>query len=235
MGLADLHTHTIFSDGTASVPAVLKRAKRIGLDIIAITDHDTIEGALRAVELAPQFGIQVIPGIEISTADGHLLALSIQKLIPAGLSLIETVIRVGELGGFCIAPHPTATVGMGMHSLNAHSICKVLCDRDASRVLIGIETYNALIMDRECNYTAAVLAERSDIAQTGGSDAHSLDAIGLGATIFRGNTVQHLISALSTATTQVHKGPEWGPAHILGNWAARYLMSMPSRLLSTLT
>jgi predicted metal-dependent phosphoesterase TrpH len=230
MGLADLHTHTIFSDGTASVPAVLKRAKKIGLDIIAITDHDTIDGALLALELAPQYDIQVIPGVEINTADGHLLALSVQKLIPAGLSLIETLNRVGELGGFCIAPHPTAT-GMGVNSLSSQSICKALCDRDAARVLLGIETYNATILDRAGNYAARIFAERSNISQTGGSDAHSLGTIGLGATIFPGHTVQEFVRALSTATTQVHKEPEWSLAHIIGNWAASYLMAnlLPAR------
>jgi predicted metal-dependent phosphoesterase TrpH len=63
MGIADLHTHTIYSyDGTASVSAVLKHAKRVGLDLIAITDHDEINGALKALQLAPKFGIEVIPG-----------------------------------------------------------------------------------------------------------------------------------------------------------------------------
>ncbi len=60
MGLADLHIHSIFShDGTATVPAILERAKQVGLDIIAITDHDVIRGSLLAAELAPQYGIQV--------------------------------------------------------------------------------------------------------------------------------------------------------------------------------
>ena len=75
MGLADLHMHTIYSyDGTATVPSVLKHAKQAGMDIIAITDHDEIRGALLAEELAPQFGIQVLRGIEITTAEGDLLA-----------------------------------------------------------------------------------------------------------------------------------------------------------------
>ena len=76
MGLADLHIHTIYSyDGTASVPAVLTRAKQIGLDVIAITDHDEIAGSLKALELASKYGVQVIPAIEITTAEGDLLAL----------------------------------------------------------------------------------------------------------------------------------------------------------------
>ena len=130
MGLADIHMHTLFSyDGTATVPAVLNRASQVGLDLIAITDHDEIRGALLAEQLAPKFGIQVIPGVEITTAEGDLLALSIRKLIPAGLSLIETVNRVGQQGGFCVAPHPGAG-GLGMKSLSAFSIYR---DRKSTR------------------------------------------------------------------------------------------------------
>jgi predicted metal-dependent phosphoesterase TrpH len=185
MGLADLHMHTLYSyDGTATVPAVLKRAKQVGLDLIAITDHDEIRGALLAEQLASKFDIQVIPGVEITTAEGDLLALSIHKIIPAGLPLIETIKRVGEQGGFCIAPHPMAG-GMGMKSLSAYSIRQAQLDHETERILIGIETYNATTLDREGNHAAKIWAERFNIAQTGSSDAHVLEAIGLGATIFQ--------------------------------------------------
>jgi len=113
MGLADLHLHTIYSyDGTASLSAVLNRAKQLGLDVIAITDHDEIAGALKALEIASSYNVEVIPGIEITTADGDLLALFITEKVDAGLSLVETVLRVRKLGGVCIAPHPMAG---GMH------------------------------------------------------------------------------------------------------------------------
>jgi predicted metal-dependent phosphoesterase TrpH len=70
MGLADLHIHTVYSyDGTASVLAVLRRAKTLGINMIAITDHDEIAGSLKALEHAGDFGIEVIPGIEITTAE----------------------------------------------------------------------------------------------------------------------------------------------------------------------
>ncbi len=224
MGLADLHIHSIFShDGTATVSAILQRAKQVGLDILAITDHDVIQGSLLAAELAPRYGVQVITGVEITTADGDLLALNIRKLIPAGLPLMETILRVGEQGGFCIAPHPLSTA-YRMHSLGAYAIRQVLQDRDASRILIGVETYNAMVLDRSCNDAAKILAERSDIAQTGSSDAHVLEAVGLGATIFPGNTTQQLIAALWTGTTQVMKGPQWRAAHVIGSWAAHYLL-----------
>jgi hypothetical protein len=97
MGISDLHIHTIFScDGTASVKAVLGRARAIGLDVIAITDHDEFRGALLAEQLASQYGIQVIPASEVTTGEGDLLALGIRKLIPKGMSLIETLLRVGD-------------------------------------------------------------------------------------------------------------------------------------------
>jgi len=234
MGLADLHMHTIFSyDGTASVPAVLKRAKQVGLDLIAITDHDEIRGALQAEELAPKFDIQVIPGVEITTAEGDLLALSIRKLVPAGLPLIETIKRVGEQGGFCIAPHPMAG-GMGMKSLSAYSIRQAQLDYEAERILIGIETYNATALDREGNHAARVWSERFGISQTGSSDAHVLEAIGLGATIFPGNTISDLVAALWSSTTRVHRGPEWNAVQTLGLWAANYLISAPAHLIPAL-
>jgi predicted metal-dependent phosphoesterase TrpH len=143
MGLADLHIHTIYSyDGTASVPAVLARAQQVGLNVIAITDHDEIRGSLKAFALAPRFGIEVIPGIEITTAEGDLLALFVTEKFEPGLSLIGTIIEVGEAGGICIAPHPMAR-GAGMKSLSGPSIIQALQHPDASRILIGIETYNA--------------------------------------------------------------------------------------------
>lgn len=225
MGLADLHIHSIFShDGTATVPTILRRAKQVGLDIIAITDHDVIRGSLLAAELAPQYGIQVITGVEITTAAGDLLALNIRKLIPAGLPLMETIMRVGEQGGFCIAPHPISTA-YSMHSLGAYAIRQVLRDHDAARILIGIETYNAMVFDRSCNDDAKILAERSDIAQTGSSDAHVVEAVGLGATIFPGDTISQLIAALWTGTTQVKKGAQWKAPHIIVSWAAHYLLN----------
>lgn len=109
MGKADLHIHTIHSwDGASTVPAVLKQASDTArLDVIAITDHDQFAGVLEALELAPRYGIEVVPGSEITTADGHLLALYIHHKIPAGLSLVETVLEVGRQGGLCIAAYPT--------------------------------------------------------------------------------------------------------------------------------
>lgn len=222
MGLADLHLHTIYSyDGTASVPSVLKRAQETGLDVIAITDHDEIDGALEAVKLASHYGIAVIPASEITTAEGDLLALFIDQKIKAGLSLIETVLQVREQGGVCIAPHPMAG-GMGMKSLSAYSILKALRNPHVAETLIGIETYNGTTIDRMSNHYAQIFANGLNIAKTGSSDAHVIDTIGFGATEFEGNTAQDLLNSLKNKTTKVRKQNEWSAIQILSNWGFRY-------------
>jgi predicted metal-dependent phosphoesterase TrpH len=230
MGLADLHLHTIYSyDGTASLAAVLNRAKQIGLDVIAITDHDEIRGALKALELAPNYGVEVIPGSEITTADGDLLALFITEKVDAGLSLVETVLRVRELGGICIAPHPMAG-GMGMKSLSGRAILKALRNPQVADTLIGIETYNGTAIDRISNHYANILASRLHIAKTGNSDAHIIDTIGFGVTEFKGHTAADLLTALKNKTTKARRQKEWSALRILGGWSISYMRSRLLRL-----
>lgn len=225
MGRADLHLHTIYSfDGTASLAAVLNRAKQLRLDVIAITDHDEIEGALKAMEIAPNYGVEVIPGIEITTAEGDLLAFFITEKVDAGLSLTETVLRVRELGGVCVAPHPMAS-GLGMKSLGARAIMKALRNPRVADTLIGIEVYNATALDRISNYYASILAGRLDIAHVGNSDAHTVGALGLGATEFEGSSAADLLTALKNKTTKVSKQKEWSALRVLGSWGIRYMES----------
>ncbi len=230
MGLADLHLHTIYSyDGTASLAAVLSSAKQAGLNVIAITDHDEITGAVKAMELASNYDVEVIPGSEITTADGDLLALFITEKVKAGLSLIETVLRVRELGGVCIAPHPMAG-GMGMKSLSARTILKALRIPEVAETLLGIEVYNATALDRISNHYARLLANGLDIAHVGNSDAHVVDAIGLGATEFEGNTAADLLTALKNKTTKVRKQKEWSAFRIVSSWGMSYMGSAIVRI-----
>ncbi len=235
MGLADLHIHTDYSyDGTAAVQDVLRKAKAMGLDVIAITDHDEIAGALKAVRLAPRYGIEVIPGIEITTAEGDLLAFCITEKVQAGLSLVETVLKVRELGGVCVAAHPMSG-GFGMKSLSARSIIKALKNRQVAETLIGIEAYNGTAIDRLSNHSAAILAKRLRVAQTGSSDAHIIDTIGFGATEFEGSSAADLLTSLKNRTTKVRKQKEWSAFRVLGSWGMRYLGNMITRWAWTTT
>lgn len=230
MGLADLHIHTIYSyDGTATVPAVLRQAKKIGLNVIAITDHDEIAGALEAVKLASHYGVEVIPGSEITTAEGDLLALNITEKIQPGLSLIETLLRVKDQGGVAIAAHPMAG-GMGMKSLTPYSILKALKHPVAGPVLIGIETYNGSAIDRISNHYAEIFASTLPIAHIGNSDAHTIDTLGFGATEFPGTTATDLLLSIRERTTQVRKLNEWSAFRVLSRWGIRYMESAFTRL-----
>ena len=201
----------------------------MGLDVIAITDHDEIAGALKAMELASAYGVEVIPGIEITTADGDLLAFFITEKVDAGLSLVETVLRVRELGGACIAPHPMAG-GMGMKSLSGRTILNALRNPQVAETLIGIEAYNATALDRISNHYARVLANRLEIAHVGNSDAHVVDAIGLGATEFEGSSAADLLAALKNKTTKVRKQNEWSAFRVISSWGIRYVGSAFTRM-----
>jgi predicted metal-dependent phosphoesterase TrpH len=223
MGFADLHIHTVHSwDGTCAVPAVLKYAAEFtDLDVIAITDHDCIRGALEALQLAPRYGIEVIPGCEITTSDGHLLGLFIQRTIPAGLSLVETVHRVGEQGGICIAAHPGARVKT---SLSPRVIRQALQDADVRQVLIGIECFNAGLVYSGSNHQAGELAGELRLAQVGDSDSHTLETIGWGATEFAGFFPDDLRRSLQRVATRVRVGRSATGVEKITRWLPRFLL-----------
>jgi predicted metal-dependent phosphoesterase TrpH len=229
MGLADLHIHTNYSyDGTATVQEVLRKAKQIGLNVVAITDHDEVAGALEAVKIAPHFGVEVIPGIEITTAEGDLLALFITEKVEAGLSLVDTVLKVRELGGVCVAAHPMSN-GWGMNSLSADTLIQALKNPKVAETLIGVEVYNGTSIDRLSNHYARILAIRLKIANTGSSDAHIIENIGFGATEFEGHSAQDLLKALKKRATKVRKLKEWSIFRVLSSWGMRYMGNMLTR------
>lgn len=223
MGFSDLHIHTTYSwDGTCPVPAVLKYAADFtNLDVIAITDHDCILGALEAVRLAPRYGIEVIPGCEISTADGHLLGLFIHKAIPAGLSLVETVMRVGEQGGICIAAHPGARV---KRSIPLQTLRQCLDHPGVREVLVGIECFNAGLVYSQSNRQANALAEELGVARVGNSDTHVLDMIGWGATEFPGYSPFDLRHALQQRTTRPYARRSTTGLEKIIRWVPSFLL-----------
>ncbi len=221
MGFADLHIHSSYSwDGIVPVASILAHvAKTTDLQVVAITDHNRIEGALEAIALAPNYGLEVVPGCEVSTAEGHLLALFVTQVIPAGLSLTETIMQVGALGGLCIAPHPMA--GKISDSLSEAAITRALQNPQAREIFVGIESFNAGNVGwlyRDGNLRAGRLAQRLSLAQLGASDAHMLPAIGSGKTFFPGKTAQDLRQALLQRQTQAVQGTTPEAVHWLGRW-----------------
>jgi len=201
MGLADLHIHTTYSwDATSSVASVLRyTAQRTNLDVIAITDHDRIDGALEALDLASKYNLEVIPGIEVSSKQGHVLSLFVGELIPAGLSMEETIIRTVEQGGICIIPHPMMKSSMG---ISPHYIRRTLNNPEVAKGLIGIEMFNAGLAGAQRDQLAIYFADKLPLAKVGNSDAHVNFIIGKGATKFPGHTAADLRQALINRQTE---------------------------------
>lgn len=220
MGFADLHIHSMHSpDATTTVRAVLKQAADVGLDVIAITDHDEITGALEARELASQYGVEVVTGAEVTTDEGHLVALYVEKLPPSGMSLDETLLWIGHYGGIAIAPHPFNQLP---NSLDMQSVIGVLNRPRSKGILKGIEVYN--MSTRAFDETAEKLSVYLPLARTAASDAHVYWAIGLGRTQFRGSSADDLRLALDNAATIPIPFEGEMPASPLLSWLRRIFL-----------
>ncbi len=192
MGLADLHIHSTFSDGVATVEAILYHASmHTNLDVIAITDHDTLAGALRALELAPRFRVEVVPGVEVTTLEGHLLALFVTEPVAAGMSFVDTARRVREIGGLPIAAHPFDVLASGVGAR-----CLRRIQQDHPGLLAGVEVINGSLLSSVGNARAERLRWELELPGVGNSDAHLLEDIGAGYTIFPGSTAEDLRSAV---------------------------------------
>ena len=212
MGIADLHLHSVYSkDGTASIEAILWQAKVRELDIIAITDHNNMRGVSEALTLMNKYDLQVIPGVEISTADGHLLAYEINHPLPPRLPMKDTVLRIHELGGFCMIPHP---MSLGADAIRREVIRDALQDPDIAETIIGIEVINGGLLRR--NQQAANLPQELNLAPVANSDSHNILSVGRAATEFTGHTILDLKKALRERNTKpVWKHRLWDPVYYL--------------------
>jgi len=189
----DLHVHTNHSyDSVIKPEEVVFYAKKRGLDGIAITDHDKIECALK---MTKKTDFLIIPGIEVSSLGGHVLALNIQELIPKGLSVDETVDRIHSLGGIAVACHPTSFF---KGSLGEHISSKF----DA------VEVINASAFP--FNYSvkhSQKIASSLKIAQVAGSDAHYGPEIGYAYTLVNAESkVEEIVKSISRGLCQPFGG-----------------------------
>lgn len=166
--IIDPHIHSIYSKDSRMTPEeIIKRSRKIGLDAVAIADHNSIEGSKEGMkELKEVDDFVLIPAIEISTLKGHVVALGVEEEIKSNLSPEETVDKVREQGGIAIIPHPFVRYREG------------LCDYVKELDIDAIETLNSRYIFGYSNWRAKKLAEEKKIPQIGASDAHFLGAIG---------------------------------------------------------
>ena len=165
----DMHTHSEYSPDSRTPLAEQARAVRAaGLDVVCATDHNVIAGALRLREMAE--GFRVIVGEEISTRDGELIGLFLEREIPRDLTGEETIARIREQGGVVVVPHPFSR--NRMYHLRREALDRLWPKVDA------IEVFNAREAFAGDNRRAAVYAAERDLAGTAGSDAHRPAEVG---------------------------------------------------------
>ncbi|HEV2583241.1 MAG TPA: PHP-associated domain-containing protein [Ktedonobacteraceae bacterium] len=201
LGRADLHMHSTYSDGIGSIEQILRHVQQCtNLAVMALTDHDVIEGALRARDLwaMGNYHFDFIVGEEISTLEGHLLALFIEKRIRPGLSMERSIDLVHEQGGLAVVAHP-------LNRIFRHSCHREVLDRIArsrNTWLDGIETWNASFCGIYANRVAMSTNRRVyGWPELGNSDAHTLSSIGSGYTWFEGQTAQELRECVEAGLT----------------------------------
>jgi len=193
----ELHTHSELShDGRDPVDLLLEQAAAVGLDAIAVTDHDEIDASLEALEKAPEYGLVGIPGIEVTSRAGHVLALGVEEAIPPGLSFGETLDRIHELGGIAVVPHPYQESRSGvMANITPESLAMA----DA------IEVYNSRLLTGRGNRQARTFATEYDLPMTAGSDAHISEMVGQAVTLIDADerTADAILDAVAAGRTEV--------------------------------
>ncbi|MEZ3115422.1 PHP domain-containing protein [Halobaculum sp. MBLA0147] len=167
---AELHCHSELShDGRDPVELLVEQAAGVGLDVLAVTDHDEIAASREAATLAADYGLVGIVGMEVTSAAGHVLGLGIDESIPAGLSFDETIDRIHDAGGIAVVPHPFQK---SRHGVAPHVSEEQLARADA------IEVFNSRLLTGRGNRRAESFAVGRGLPTVAGSDAHVSEMVG---------------------------------------------------------
>lgn len=213
----DLHIHSSFSDGRDGVEAILEAALEKKLDGIAITDHDTLEGSIEAERIVREqnLNLMVIPGVEVSTLDGHLLALGVRELPPKKRSPEETIEFVHQQGGIAIVSHPYHVFRHAMYRIPP-------CD--------AVEVHNSKYIFGIANLWAKRQAKRLGLPMVAGSDAHMAKTVGLGVTLIEvenGSAVSDVLTVIRAGRVKID-GKKTSPSVFVSQaarWVKRHIAS----------
>lgn len=206
LGRADVHIHSNYSDGKPTIKEILDYVQeKTDLDVIAICDHDTIDGALEAQELMKQgdYRFDLIIGEEITSEKGHILGLFLKEKVRPGMSAKKTVEAVHDQRGMAIASHPferTSFHNKDVPIMNGIGMKALL---QVAGIIDGMEIVNATPWLSDENYRASLINKTVIFAaETGSSDAHILEAIGMGYTLFEGKSARDFHKALKLHQTR---------------------------------
>jgi predicted metal-dependent phosphoesterase TrpH len=195
----DLHIHSQYSEDGAGTPKeIIKNLKKRGLHGMAITDHNSVEGGLKALKIAPKDFI-IIPGVEISTLDGHMIALDIKENIQRELTIEETVEKINDLGGIPIVPH----LFRNMSGIKEEKLLKI------HKKLPAIEVFNSCSVYKS-NLRTSRCAKELKLGGTGGSDSHIPEYAGYGYTIVNTSDLSK-----DAVVSEIKKRKTWGEGIVL--------------------
>jgi predicted metal-dependent phosphoesterase TrpH len=203
LGRADLHIHTLASDGTVGVVEVLDHVERAtDLDVIAIADHERIDAAVAAKGIAQDRGLsfEVVVAEEITTLGGHLLGLWLEERVKPFRSLRSTIAEVHAQGGIAVPAHPLVPYPL---CAQGWVLRRLLGDEERYHP-DGLEAFNPTTLGRPWHGKVVRFAEEHGLARLGNSDAHELAAIGIGFTTFPGSSAEDLRAAILDRTTHHH-------------------------------
>jgi predicted metal-dependent phosphoesterase TrpH len=204
----ELHCHTCVSkDCLMSYDAIIRQAQARGLDALAITDHNRIEGAFELAKRAP---FPVIIGEEIRTSEGEIIGYFLREFIPRGLTPEETIRRIRDQGGLVNIPHPFDSLRGSVIKREALYRVGPLADM--------LEVFNGRVIRKRENDMAAAYARQIGKPAVAGSDAHIPIEIGRAIVeIAAFADPQSFLRNLPTATWHGTAGPIW--AHGFSTWA----------------
>ncbi len=193
----DLHCHSAASfDSLSPVSSIVRTAVQRGLTHLAITDHERLDGALEARDMAPP-GLEIIVGEEVRSTDGDVIGLYLTSPVPPGLSALETVAAIHEQGGLAGIPHPFDRFrASGLAGTANEQLERLAAEIDY------VEAFNARVPYAAANERAAAFARSHKLAGVAASDAHSLLEVGIAYTVLPGpiSGADDLRAALTTAS-----------------------------------
>jgi len=193
----ELHTHSALSfDGRDPVEMLLEQASAVGLDAMVVTDHDEFAASEEAASKAADYGLLGIPGMEVTSAAGHVLAIGIREQVPSDLPFEETIDAIHDRGGIAIIPHPFQKSRSGV----APNI-----STEALRMADAIEVYNSRLLTGRSNRQAETFARKYGLPMTAGSDAHIAEMVGQAVTRVDATepTVEAVLDAIRNGHTSV--------------------------------
>jgi predicted metal-dependent phosphoesterase TrpH len=206
--LTELHCHTCYSkDSLMLLGQLIDVARRRGLQRLAVTDHNILDGAHRAAEIDPEL---IIPGEEIMTTGGELLAYYVREHVPPGLTPPKTIEILCQQGAVISVAHPFDSMRAG-HWDEAEL-------REILPLVDAIEVFNARVATPAHNRRAAALAASAGKPGTAGSDAHAYLEVGRATTRLPAfNDAASLRAALASCELSGRLSPYW--VHLLSRYA----------------